>query len=229
MELTRKNESGTWLPVSVDRLDAFLASALKSDASYPNAIGMRRNLAYNLQYLEYMEQTLSGLKLTSVLITQTWKAVIIVGCGVVECLLHYFLITTNTYSETDWQLEFIATGSPKEINSAGVRIDSHVYKRLKVPKLKQMSFDAMLKRSEKKKVMGNSHEVYAKMNLLRSLRNRVHLQEMGSPRDTDWNAFNSKDHKIMLQVLYSILTSSPFSPTREQMAYFSYMLPYVAP
>lgn len=229
MELRRKYESGNWLPISVDKLDEFLASALKGDPSYPNAAGLRRNLAYNLQYLEYMEQTLNDLKLTSVLLTQTWKAVIIVGCGVVECLLHYFLITTMNHSETDWRLEFVANGSPKAINGTDVRIDSHVYKRLKEPMLKTMTFDAMLKRAEKKKVMGNNHNVYAKLNLLRSLRNRVHLQEMGSPRDTDWNAFNNKDHKIMMQVLYSIFTSAPFSPTHNQIVYFGYMLPHVAP
>lgn len=229
MQLTRKDEKPTWLPTSIEKLDDFLGCAINDCPKYPNARGLRRNIAYSLQYIEYLEQTLSDLRLTSVIITQTWKNIIIVGCGIVESLLHYFLVSSGSQATTLWESTLIATGNPKTTNGTELRIDSHVYTKLAEPKNQQMSFDAMLKRAEKRCAMGNDHAVYAKMNLLRSLRNRVHLHEMRSPYDTDWNAFNSNEHMLMIRALYTIFTSKPFAPTSEQVAYFAYMGRFVTP
>lgn len=157
MQLTRKLEQGTWLPVSIERLDDFLQCAVKNHSDYPNARGLRHNLAYSLQYVEYLEQTLCDLKLTSVMVTQTWKTIVIVGCGILESVLHYFPTVNKCHATTDWELQFTSSGNPKEVNGEQVRIESSVYKKLDLPANTQMSFDSMLKRDEKKNVMGSDH------------------------------------------------------------------------
>lgn len=49
----------------------------------------KRNLSYSLQYVQYLEQTLTELTLTKILQSQTIKTYIIVTVGIVECLLFH--------------------------------------------------------------------------------------------------------------------------------------------
>ena len=50
---------------------------------------VKQNLAYNLQYLQYLEQTLLELSLSNVLERQTIKSYVIGAIGSVECLLFH--------------------------------------------------------------------------------------------------------------------------------------------
>jgi hypothetical protein len=86
-----------------------------------------------------------------------------------------------------------------------------------------MTFDGMIGRAKSKKVLGNDPQVYQKLESLRKLRNRVHLQQIEHPTDTDWNAFQRQDFEDMRIVLYSVLTSNIFRPSRDEKAYFEYL------
>lgn len=93
----RSLRSGTdhrtkWYPVSIERWNAVLnCFSYDGNQILPDE-DIRKNIAYNLQYLEYIEQTLEELSLSTVLTKQTYKSYIIVAIGVVESLL-YFLNT----------------------------------------------------------------------------------------------------------------------------------------
>lgn len=225
--LRKDEEGGTWYPVSIERLDIFLIKVIQQGHGYPHPYALRRNIAYNLQYLEYLEQTFSQLRISNVLITQTWKIFILVGCGIVESLLKYLLIRHGNYSKDDWELDFVAKGNERKIEGKSIKIDSHVYRKLNHPKLSQMNFDSMIKKAKSKRVLGSNREVYLKLNRLRDLRNRVHLQKIQHPTDTDWNAFNLDDFKNMAQVLHAVFTSNIFRPSAEQRDYFSYLENYL--
>ena len=86
-----------------------------------------------------------------------------------------------------------------------------------------MKFGSMLKCAADKKTLGPVRSLYAKLNKLRQLRNRIHLQETGSPLDTDWNAIEQCDSLIMSSVLHAVFTGPIFHPTEEQRAYFDYL------
>ena len=215
-----------WYPVSINRLDSFLNRVVYMGRGYRNVYALRKNLAYNLQYLEYLNRTAVDLNLTEVIYTQTWKTFIIVGCGIVESLLYFILVAKDLHSKTD--LEFMA-----DISSNPIRLDgelrvikSKVFKKLSHSRPEQMSFDSMLKKAESKKLLGSDHELYVKLNYLRNLRNKVHLQEISHEFDTDWNSFNWNSVCAMASVLHAIFTSKIFSPTEEEMEYFSYLLRY---
>jgi hypothetical protein len=225
--LRRKDESGNWFPTPIWKLENLLNKGIRPVSGYQNAGGLRKNIAYNLQHIQFLDKSLEDLKLTSVLVTQTQKTVIIVGCGVVESLLHYFLTTSGHHSTTEWKLKIIAPGNSKKTDSGVIKIDSHVYIKLPSHKPEQMSFDAMLKKAESKNIMGRDHSIYRKLNHLRPLRNRVHLQEIGHPADTDWHAFNSNDLKLMMQVLFGILAGEKFGLSTEERLYFKYMEKYL--
>lgn len=226
-EISKISDSkGGWYPVSIDKLDALLIKVIYSGRGYRYTYALRRNLAYNLQYFEYLDRTLLDLKLTNVLIKQSRKTFIIIGCGIVESLLHYLLIADGSYSTTDWELITVAPGNPKNIEGEIRKIDSHIYRKLGSSRIDSMTFDAMIKKSEARRILGSDHSMYPSLKKLRGLRNKVHLQEIGNHTDTDWNAFQWSDVCSMAQVIHGIFTSNIFRPSNKEKAYFEYLLRY---
>jgi hypothetical protein len=222
--LTRKiDPEGAWYPVAIHQYETLLEKVICRGRGYTHVYALRKNIAYNLQYLEFLYRSLEDLKLSSVIEKQIWKNFIITGCGVIESLLHFLLIAKKQQKTTVWELKFVAPGQDKTIDDKHVRIDSHVYRKLSSPRNEEMTFDSMIKRAEKKKVLGGDHSVYARLNNLRRLRNRIHLQEIGNPLDTDWNAIGRQDFLVMTSVLKAVLTGSIFQPTAEQRGFFAYL------
>ncbi len=148
------------------------------------------------------------------------------GCAIIESLLHYLLVARGVHSVTEWALKAVAPGNPKRIDGRITKVDSHILTRLASPKLEEMTFDAMLKKAERHRVLGSDHSVYASLKKLRPLRNKVHLQNIGHPTDTDWNAFQAPDVASMAEVLHKVFTSSVFRPSSEERGYFEYLRHY---
>ncbi|MBW2096559.1 MAG: hypothetical protein JRI80_16935 [Deltaproteobacteria bacterium] len=224
----RTEEGIRWYPAPINKLESFLQKAIFRGTGFVHVYALRKNLAYNLQYIEYLDKSLSEIKLSSVITTQTYKMFIIVGCGIIESLLTYFLIKSGNYSTKIWQLEAKMPGQEKLIDGKKKRIDCYILKKLSTPVREEMTFDSMLRKAEKKKVLGPNHDVYSKLNYLRKLRNKVHLQTIDEPTDTDWNAFKYRHLCAMAQVVYSVFTSNIFHPSAEDKILFSYLEKYNA-
>ena len=175
-----------------------------------------------------MEQTITDLKLTTVLLTQTWKTEIIVGCGVIESLIHFLIVVSGNQSTTAWKTEQTFTGVAKRIDGATYRIDSVMQRRLDAPAPLAMTFNAMLQKAESRLLLGPDHSLYAKLQRLRPLRNKVHLQ-LAVELDHDYNAFTELDQRLMMQALHAVFTGPTFAPTGDERAYFSYLEQYLDP
>ena len=226
--LTRKNENvSAWYPIPITKLDSLLQKAIYRGCGFTHVYALRKNIAYNLQHLEFIDRCLDELQLNSVLLTQNWKVFIIIGCSIIESLLSYLLVKKNIYSKTVWQLAYINPGSEKVINGKRERIDSHVFKKLSAPIREEMTFDSMLKKAESKKVLGTIPNIYPRLKYLRKLRNKIHLQEIAHPTDTDWNSFNKSDFDAMADVIYTIFTGSIFKPSKEEKEYFDYLKKHI--
>jgi len=222
--LTRKTDpEKAWYPAAIHQYEALLGKVISRGRGYTHVYALRKNIAYNLQYLEFLYRSLEDLKISAVIEKQIWKNFIVTGCGVIESLLHFLLIAKKQHKTTEWELTFIAPGQPKKIDEKVVRIDSHVFRKLSSPRNKPMTFDSMIKSAEKKNALGANHSVYARLNNLRRLRNRIHLQEIGNSLDTDWNAIDRSDFITMTSVLKTVLTGTIFQPSQEQRAFFSYL------
>lgn len=230
-QLTKKSENGaTWYPISIDKLDSLLIKVIHQSkgTGFIHVYALRKNISYNLQYLEFIDRYLSDLKLSTVIITQTYKMFILVGCSIVESLLDYLLIKSGHHAKTIWKLDLIAHGNEKPFNDKRIKVDSHIYTRLSTPKWEEMTFDAMIKKAEKKKILGSSNpNIYPRLKHLRKLRNKVHLQSIDEPTDTDWNSFPPSELHAMAEVIHLIFTGSLFRPSKEERAYFSYLEKYL--
>lgn len=227
-ELLRKNENGTgWLPVSIENLNILLSKAINQIEGFQHDYALRKNIAYNLQYLEFIDRCLSDLKMTTVMRTQNWKIFILVGCGVIESILSYLLIKKRLYAKTQYKLSCITSGNEKDLLGRKIKVDNYIYEKLPAAIREEMNFDAMLKKAESKQVLGTVSNLYPRLKHLRKLRNRIHIQEIGGPTDTDWNSFQYDDLCAMAEVLHSIFTGNIFKPTDEEKRYFDYLKKYL--
>ncbi len=96
----RSLRSGTdhrtkWYPISIGCWDEVLNSFSYDGNQILPDKDIRKNIAYNLQYLEYLEQTIEEISLSAVLVKQTYKSYIIVAVGVVEALLFFINAATG--------------------------------------------------------------------------------------------------------------------------------------
>lgn len=225
--LVKTNEpEGTWYPVSISKLEELLIKVISTGYGYPNPYALRKNIAYNLQYIEFLHRCLSDIKISNVIVTQTYKTIILTGTGIVESLLHYLLVKEKLHSRTEWNLKVILPGQQKSVEGIQTKVDSHIYNKLSAPKRVSMNFDSIIQKSKKGKVLGSNSDIYKRINSLRKLRNKVHLQAINHPIDTDWNSFNKSNVKTMDEVLYAVFTGVIFKPNNDQKEYFKYLNNY---
>ena len=216
-----------WYPVPVSKLTDYLGWYIQNSTNYSHSYALKRNIAYNLQHLEFMDRCLNDLSISSVIRTQIWKTMIIVGCGIIESILHYVLVTKNEHSVRNWSLKTKLVSNEKIVDGASVKIESHYFEKLSEPQQIEMTFDTMAQKAKAKNLLGTNKKIYRELNSLRPLRNRVHLQSIEHSVDTDWNAFNYADVSKMMKVLYFVITNqSLFEPTGEEKKYFYYMKSY---
>ena len=211
---------------SVDNLYNLLAKAIKGWTGFKYVYALRKNIAYNLQYLEFLDRCMTDLKMSDVIRKLNYKVFIMVGISIMEALLHYLLVKNNHYPETNWELELIAKGNEKRIGNKIIKVDSHIYKKLPSPVPKDTSFNKMLDIAEKRKILGGNPNLYPRLNYLRKLRNKVHLYLIDSNLDHDLNKFNLNDMSAMAQVIHSAFTSGIFRPSNREKAYFEYLKNY---
>lgn len=223
-ELIKTDEDGSgWYPVPISRLEGLLKNAIYAGRGYQYSDALRKNLAYNLQYIQFHDRVLQDIKLSSVLRKQTVKTFVLVGCSVIESILHFMLIVNDVHSTSEWKEKAKFKGNQKKVDDIYVKIDTIMYEKLASPLPKKMTLDAMIKRANTNNIFGAGAAIYKKLDSLRKLRNKVHLQKISEPRDTDWNSFDLTHLSDICKVLYAVLTSSIFSPTTEQKADFGYL------
>jgi hypothetical protein len=92
--ITRSLRTGTgaksrWYPISIRTWLTVIQSFSSDKVQLISNEKVKQNLAYNLQYLQYLEQTLIELSLSEVLERQTIKSYVIGAIGSVECLLFH--------------------------------------------------------------------------------------------------------------------------------------------
>jgi len=199
---------------------------ISSGHGYPHPYALRKNIAYNLQHIEFLHKCLSDIKLTEVLTTQTWKTILVVGCGVMESLLHYLLVKKGLHSTTEWELKVVMPGNQKKVDGIQTKIDSHVFTKLATPLAKHMYFDTIIAKAKSKRLLGSNSNIYSTLDKLRKLRNKVHLQAINAPTDTDWNSFNRSEVNDMDTILHSVFTSNIFRPSAAEKQYFQYLFEY---
>lgn len=192
-----------WYPTSVESYK----NSFKLDDNVENTRALRSNLAYSMQYLQFLEKELAEMDLSSVLMVMVYKTYVITGMSVLEGLF------TNIIKSRGWwktaNLKSLGTTQANETNFDGTKyvIKTEVLK--KVPEYSlMMNLDDLIKILERHhSALQVNHLIYPALKRLKSLRNRIHLQKTESDTDHDYNAFDLSVKKEMGSILYEILTS----------------------
>lgn len=212
--LTFAESEKTWYPASMESLREHLSVVIQVNTYFDSKqiLALKSNIAYNLQYLEFLDQLFKDIKLSTVLKTQNIKSFVVYGSSVIEAIFYYIIISKGQGVKTELK-------SYKKIKSHEYEIEGHkfcheteLFIKISPPIDIQMTFDQMCKKVENKKLLGNDLEdLYKKISRVRKLRNKVHIQGIENSQDTDYWKFNQKEFNLMKEILYGILTSTLFS------------------
>lgn len=207
-----KNEKVTWYPASIQSLESHLVFLIaenkyfKQSEAYP----IRKNICYSLQYIEFLNQVLKDISLSSVLWTQNVKSLVVHGASVIEAIFN-FLVISKGYAKTVTWRKVNSLVSPEYIlSNKTYKNETHVMEKLAEPVLAQMTFDQLAKKVESKKLLGDNFTAYSRIKPIRQLRNKIHIHDSDHSTDTDWHNFNNSELSLMFGVLYSVLTSEVF-------------------
>ena len=217
-----------WYPTSIDTFK----SSIKLDNNVEYAEALSKNLAYNLQYIQYLELCFKELKLSEVLYTMLVKNYVITGMSILEGIFTNLLKSKNLYSTTDVEKIYEFTSGVKNVSEncffdgeshkfepgeqkQQIEIKSIVYKKTE-PHYGEMHLHKMIEvienhRKDNPKLLDVSHTIYTPLKRLKELRNRIHLQISKHNTDNDYNAFSWKEKQEMGDILYQILTSEGIS------------------
>lgn len=216
--LLKKNDIKTserWYPQPVSTYQ----EALKLDYSIDNCNALSKNLAYSLQYLEFLEKEIDELALSSVLMTLLIKTYIIIGMSILEGIFVNIVKSHGWWKRTTLESLGTTTANETRFGAEKYVIRSEILK--KVPEYDlQMDLNSLIQvLSHHHDALKIHHDIYPALRRLKNLRNRVHLQMIESSTDHDYNAFGYSDKIEMGAILYEILTSSMVSRNPKAFAF----------
>jgi hypothetical protein len=199
-----------------------LSYGIKGTSAYVNVKELRKNIAYSLQHIEFLDRCLQDLKLTDMLKAMLRKSIIVAGCGVIEGLLHFLIIKHGKQTMIEWSFTGSFKTNPKSVNGVTMKFETFVYEQLASPIVGEMKFEAMIAKAQTHHLLGANNNIYPILKQLRPLRNKVHLQD-GGEDDTDWYSFTKDNVALMAKVLRLVFTGTLFMPSSTQKAYFDYL------
>lgn len=198
-----KSSADRWYPVPIQTY----ANAFKLSGAYEDTVALRKNLAYSMQYLEYLEKQIAELELSSVIYVMVVKTYVITAMSILEGIF------TNIIKARGWwktsQLESLGTTQANETKFDGQKFVVKTELLRKVdPYPMQMNLEELIVILQRHHdALNVDHLVYPALKRLKELRNRIHLQKTDGTTDHDYNAFDYTVKKEMGCILLQILSS----------------------
>ena len=140
--------SDRWYPQSVDRYKM----AFHIDTSIENSAALRSNLAYNMQYIEFLEKEFSELELSSVIYIMLVKTYVITGMSILEGVFANIIKSHGWWKTSD--LESLGVVQANEKNFSG---NNYVVKTELL--IKTDKYDIQMNLDEMIKILDRHHEV----------------------------------------------------------------------
>ena len=199
-----------WHPTSVGTFEKELSSGAFKGLSKE----IRKNIAYSLQYLEFLQLELDEMNLHGVVTTHIQKTYIITAMGIIEAVFLHLVKSKGYAKKEDWQ-----ECSP--IHTNVIREDGVDKKYIITPSIKlkspietEMDFEYLINKVQEKKLIKLSNNAFPYIKGLKRLRNKVHLQIVKHENDTDYTAISFYDLWLMKYLLYVILRNEVFEPDK---------------
>lgn len=197
-----------WAPHKVSEYECFL-----SENNFRGIkTGLRKNIAYSLQYLEFLQLQIGELKLHSVIETHIQKSYIIITAGIIESIFYFILKKSGNYKKEEWKV----LRKPVHTNifdddGKKQKYTILLYEKLEHPEEGEMDFEAMINKVQDKKLISISGRAFPYIKGLKRLRNKVHLQGCQQDSDTDYLKICECDYLLARYILHLVLTCDTFS------------------
>lgn len=202
-----------WCPTSISCLEQHLMSLICENDHFSSeqAQPIRKNLAYSLQYVEFLYRVLTDIPLTSVLWRQNVKSFVVHGASIIEAIFSFLVISKGEAKSTCWKTAGESSSTEFSLDGKNFKHQILTLEKLKTPAPVKMTFDQLAKKVEGKKLLGKKFEIYSKIKPLRQLRNKIHIHDSDHTQDTDWFNFEASEYILAKAVLYAVLTSEIFT------------------
>ena len=200
VKINKCDYDSRWKPLNIDSIIKFFNDGCLSDI--PRSI--KKNIAYNYQYLEYLSYQIQELNLNSAIEMSIYKNYIIIGSSIIEAIFNCLLKQHDMVPKSDLELILSTKSNEKKCGNSTIVIETNIYKKCNPVEI-EMNFDTMIKKIEAKKLLNISHSIFPYIKNFKRLRNRVHLHVSDADASTDWWAFSKYDFLLMKSVLYEIL------------------------
>lgn len=206
--IEEKLKNITFTPTPADSLQNYLWTKIDNtwnSESYEYVL--RKNIAYNFQYLQYLDFEINKDPDRHVVITKMlYKTFIIVAFGIIEALIYHDLKKKKLIKKEEY--EEIGKYS-NHIKDSDLRINTSVFKKKADKDLVDefVKTKDLFKRAQDNDLFGNDNDLYAKMNGMRKLRDKVHIHITDQQKDTDYNMFNRDSYirnKETFLFIYSV-------------------------
>lgn len=199
--------SEKWHPTSVLTFENALSNG------YLNGMNkeLRKNIAYSLQYLQYLQLQFDEIHLHKIILALLIKNYIITSMGIIEGLFYHLVKSNKQHLQDEWELERIIKGNTIKEDSIERKYEINVYKKRAKPIVRQMTFDQLINIVQNKKLISVYHSTYPYLRELKEMRNKVHLQIIKFDNDTDYMSIDYYDYLAMRSILYSVLVNNKFN------------------
>ena len=187
-----------WLPTSVnDIINSFNFNCKEV---------LKKNLAYNIQYLQYLSKNIDEEKTTSALYRMRYKTFVVTSMSVIEAIFIILLNERNLIPTVEWKE---GTHHHNNIDENTIEVS---FKRKRIsPQIKKINFDESIHLMQTNQILNASDAMYPVIRALQDLRNRLHLDKANQLMDSDYNSFGEGTYIITKLVLYKILNNKTVS------------------
>ena len=176
---------------------------------------LRKNIAYSLQYLEFLQLEFEEIHRHDVIARQIIKTYVITAMSIVEGVFHHIVLSNGHQKKTEWKEIDI----PRHTN---VFREGDVDKKLIIatqmklarPENVQMDFEFIITKVQEKRLIALPGKSYPKLKALKRLRNKVHLHLIRYDNDTYYLGISYIDYLLARYFLHTILTDKIFSPQK---------------
>ncbi len=210
-KLTLNPSNDKWYPISIHNLEEHLHVFIKpnKDFLYSDINPLMKNIAYSLQYIEFLNQVNIDINLSSVLENQNVKSFIVHGASIIEALFNYVVISAG-YGNTTTLASVKKLRSPHyQIGDKKYLNEIEIFEYINEEKV-MTTFDQLAKKVESYKLLGKDFQKYSQVSKIRKLRNKIHIHDNDNILDTDWWNFSNEEYILIKGTLHAILTSALF-------------------
>lgn len=165
-----------------------------------------KNIAYSLQYLQFVQLELNELHLHNIVEQQLWKTYIITAMAIIECIFNSIVKKNGKQLINEWSEGIELDTNEIVQNNITKKCKVIMYEKLQTPIDVEMKFFQLIDIVEKKRLISFRTKGYEDLRTLKNIRNRIHLSA-SEMNDTDYYKIEKGHYLLSRRYLYFVITN----------------------